>query len=103
MTEGTAKAGPSLPRRFYCDRVRTRTGMSALQSPLHAHDLAQRVHYVHQIACASITASMDLYAMGVSSMTFASLRHSTPAVALAWSSSVKRRFASVRDMARPAP
>src|SRR4029077_3648659 len=36
--------------------------------------------------CASITASMDLYAIGVSSMTSASLRHSTPAVALAWSS-----------------
>jgi hypothetical protein len=29
--------------------------------------------------CASITASMDLYAIGVSSMTSASLRHSTPA------------------------
>src|SRR5215813_8565491 len=53
--------------------------------------------------CASITASMDLYAIGVSSMTSASLRHSTPAVAFAWSSSVKRRFASARDMARPAP
>src|SRR5271157_4341849 len=53
--------------------------------------------------CASITASMDLYAIGVSSMTSASLRHSTPAVALAWSSKVKRRLASVRDMARPAP
>src|SRR5438094_7054650 len=33
--------------------------------------------------CASITASMDLYAIGVSSITSASLRHSTPAVALA--------------------
>src|SRR5437016_1706747 len=37
---------------------------------------------------------MDLYAIGVSSMTSASLRHSTPAVAFAWSSSVKRRFPS---------
>src|SRR5262249_5855247 len=33
--------------------------------------------------CASITASIDLYAIGVSSMTSASLRHSTPAVAFA--------------------
>ena len=81
-----------------------REGLSALSGlPLYTYDLAECMHHVHQIACASITASMDLYAMGVSSMTFASLRHSTPAVALAWSSSVKRRFASVRDMARPAP
>ena len=53
--------------------------------------------------CASITASIDLYAIGVSSITSASLRHSTPAVAWTWSSSVKRRFASRRDIARPAP
>jgi hypothetical protein len=31
--------------------------------------------------CASITAAIDLYAAGVSSMTSASFRHSTPAVA----------------------
>ena len=51
--------------------------------PLDAHYLAQRVYHVYKSRCASITASMDLYAIGVSSMTSASLRHSTPAVALA--------------------
>ena len=40
--------------------------------------------------CASITASMSLYAAGVSSMTSLSLRHSTPAVAASWSATVKR-------------
>src|SRR3954447_25386559 len=53
--------------------------------------------------CAAITASIDLYAAGVSSITSSSLRHSIPSVAFTWSSSVKRRFASVRDIARPAP
>ena len=52
---------------------------------------------------ASMTASMDWSANGVSSITSACLRHSTPAVALEWSSSVNRRLASARDMARPAP
>src|SRR5437667_11525249 len=53
--------------------------------------------------CASITASMDLYAIAVSSMTSDSLRHPPPAVALAWHSKVKRRSASLLDLARPAP
>jgi hypothetical protein len=35
-------------------------------------------------------------------MTSESLRHSTPSVMRLWSSTVKRRFASVRDIARPA-
>ena len=36
--------------------------------------------------CAAITASMSLYAIGVSSITPSSFRHSTCAVALVWSS-----------------
>jgi hypothetical protein len=52
-------------------------------------NLAQRVYHVNSSCFASITASMDWYAIGVSSMTSASLRHSTP-VGLAWSSKVNR-------------
>ena len=47
--------------------------------------------------------SIGLYAIGVSSITSSSLRHSMPAVAATWSSTVNRRFASPRDIARPAP
>jgi hypothetical protein len=41
------------------------------------------VHHVDQLGWAAITASIDLYAIGVSSITSASLRHSMPAVAFA--------------------
>ena len=36
--------------------------------------------------------------MGVSSITSASLRHSTPAVAAMWSATENLRLASVRDL-----
>ena len=53
--------------------------------------------------CAAITSSISLYAIGVSSMTSASLRHSTPCVAFTWSSIVNIFLALVRDMLLPAP
>src|SRR6266849_8390972 len=83
----------------------TGEGLSALSRlPFDTHDLTQRVHHVHQIALRLHHCIDGLVGhIGVSSMTSASLRHSTPAVALAWSSSVNRRLASVRAMARPAP
>ena len=50
-----------------------------------------------------ITSSMFLYAPGISSITPVSLRHSTPLVMRSKSSRVKRFFAAVRDILRPAP
>src|ERR1039458_5895137 len=54
-------------------------------------------------ACAAITASMSLYAAGVSSSVSAVLSHSTPTVAAACSATVKVRSACLRPMALPAP
>src|SRR6266478_6534390 len=79
-------------------------GLSALSClPLHTHHLAQRVHYVYQIALRFHHGVDGLvrhrrFVDDVGVLSALDARRS-----LAWSSSVKRRFASVRDMARPAP
>ncbi len=53
--------------------------------------------------CWSITFSIGLYAPGISSTTPESLRHSTPRVCSSRSRVVKRRFAALRLIFRPAP
>ena len=69
----------------------------------HPEHLLQRVHTPHQVFLGMHHRVDVLVGIGVSSIPAASLRHSTPAVARTWSSSVMRRFASGRDIARPAP
>ena len=72
-------------------------------SALHAHHLAQRVYHVHQVALRFHHGVNGLvrhrrFIDDVRILTALDARS-----CLAWSSKVKRRFASVRDMARPAP
>src|SRR3569623_1343498 len=54
-------------------------------------------------SCCAITRSISLYAAGISSITEESLRHSTPAVCLATSSTLNVRVAAARLIIRPAP
>src|SRR5258708_2358556 len=70
---------------------------------LHADHLAQRVYHVHQIAlrfhhCIDGLVCHRCFVDDVRVLTALDAGGR-----LAWSSKVKRRFASVRDMARPAP
>src|SRR5579864_486589 len=71
--------------------------------PLTQRNCLTEYNGVTKSLCAAMTASMSLYAPGVSSSVPSVLSHSTPSVAAAWSATVKFFLASVRLIFRPAP